>query len=226
MSDLKERDLNILTGVMAVPEHCNAPDEVYGLVLDVLRKDPGFDGATWYGQDGEHGERIILQRGDIPVTLGGGGESLFGENQFSGWMRGSRKPVVLSMSKRGQQGYSSFLSLPLWNGERYTGRLNLGHLQSGIYNRQQVNLYTLLGTQIAAVVSLVEQRFAVQETATFLRNEKNREFRRSLTDLLSHARVLPVMVEARNQRHLKKAAQRILEAARSIEDTLRTSGTE
>ena len=126
-------------------------EETFDAVFDLLDKTVPFDSATLYLYHKEtnqlemvhqKGDKIVDLIGEIPFDRGRG---------ISGWVSKQKKPVILPSLTRARPGkerrFSSFVSLPLWVGEKLVGVLNMGHKEPDVYKRIEIEDYKILSSQ-------------------------------------------------------------------------------
>lgn len=223
-------------------------EETFEAVFELLERTVTFESATLfvYHEDGDRLE-IVLKRGEYVVDLA---ESIaFSRGKgISSFISKQKKPIILESLAKSRPGklniFSSFVSMPLWIGERLIGVLNLGHNEPGIYKKDSIEEFSQLASQVSVVMDKLNLRAKLDEQNRLLKQtldeltatqdelvEKkrlaaigeivvtvNHRINNPLTTIMNHAQLLPMMIETRNQKKAKNAANKIYEPARQISD--------
>lgn len=244
-------NLNELTEISTILQQGLSSDETYQAVFNILKKAIHFESATLFLHDKENDHlEVALTHGDYVVDLADDVAFLRGKG-LSSWMTHQKKPVVLQSLAKSRAGkterFKSFLSMPLWVGDKLIGVLNLGHNEPNIYTKEEMSEYELITSQIAVVVDkltlkskLDEQNKLLTKALSDLKDAQdklveserlaaigeiivtiNHEINNSLTPLIGYAELLPLMIETRNQRKAKQSAQQILDNAKKIKTITR-----
>lgn len=145
-----------IDGIISIAASCRKPMLEKDNLIEVLQLIRGlvsFDAATLYLLDHEK------DRLKETISIGGRVELLsfltvgIGDG-LSGWTAHRRKPVLLSerssiSSFRPDNGFATFLSLPLMAAENVIGVLNLGCTRPRAINDNEVKLLSLVADQMA-----------------------------------------------------------------------------
>ncbi|MCF7800551.1 MAG: GAF domain-containing protein [Candidatus Marinimicrobia bacterium] len=153
--------------------------QLFGALFDLLLSAVSFDCATLFLKDPasgklEHkyqiGDSVVDLIRDVSFDNGPG---------LSGWIANQREPVILSSLRKSRPGqanlFNSFVSLPLWAGERLLGVMNLGHSREGVYREEDLEKFVLIANQ-----------FSIAAEQLFLRKKlqaRNQELQDSLEKL-------------------------------------------
>ena len=221
-------------------------DQTYGLIFDLLERTISFDSATLFLYNKEQDSlEVVLKRGEFVVDLAD--EIEFGRGKgISSFISQQKKPVVLQSLAKSRPGkqrrFSSFLSLPLWIADKLVGVLNLGHDKPDVYQKDEMENYTLIASQISLVVEKLALRNQVEEQNRKLSQalqeltetqEKlvgaerlaaigelvvtvNHKINNPLTTIVTYSELLPLMIETRNTKKALQAAKMINESAIEI----------
>lgn len=162
------RVLNVIADIIAVCRREKPSRETYEGVLRLLKKVVAFDAATVYtlnpGKDKFE-----------PVASLGGVVELLSFLEFdrgdglAGWAAHQKKPVLLSERSSNsrfnpQEGYATFLSVPLQVGDEVVAIINLGCSKPNALDQTDVKLMTAVGNQMA----LAFEMLAIRERCTIL----------------------------------------------------------
>ena len=154
-------------------------EDAFQAVFDILDKTLSFDYGTLFMYDKEKDRLTSLyQRGKVRVELAHEFEFQHGSG-LSGWITGRREPLILPALTKARPGkdnlFRSFVSMPLWCKEELLGVLNLGHRKENVYSRKDIELFSLIASQIAMVI----EKIKLQRELT----EKNKVLEKALTEL-------------------------------------------
>lgn len=244
-------NLDELTEISGILQQGLSKDETYEAVFKILERTINFESATLFIHNKKTDQlEIVLNHGEYTVDLADNISFLRGKG-LSSWMSQQKQPVVLQSLAKARPGrmnmFKSFLSLPLWVGDKLIGVLNLGHNEPNIYVKEEIDEYISITAQISVVVDkltlkaqLDEQNKRLKEALDELQktqdklveNERfaaigeiivtiNHKINNSLTPLIGYAELLPLMIETRNIRKAKQSALKILDAAREIKKITR-----
>jgi GAF domain-containing protein len=221
-------------------------DQTFSLIFDLLERTISFDSATLFLYDKEKDAlEVVLKRGEFIVDLAD--EISFGRGKgISSFISQQKKPVVLqslAKSRPGKHGrFSSFLSLPLWIADKLVGVLNVGHDKPDVYQKDEIENYTLMASQISLVVEKLTLRNQVEEQNRQLTQaledltrtqEKlvdaerlaaigelvvtvNHKINNPLSSIVTYSELLPLMIETRNTKKALQAAKMIHDGAMEI----------
>ena len=139
------------------------PAECFDRVLELLRRVVEYEGATLFLADPEDGrlksvatlgaEIDLIDRIEFDNGLG-----------FSGWVARTQKPILFGSLKKSQPTHrgviKSFMAAPIVVAGRTIGVLTLGHSRENAFERDDLRMLVMLGTQVAALVQkvLLEER--------------------------------------------------------------------
>jgi len=152
-------------------------EETFDAVFDLLDKTVPFDSATLYLYHKKLDQlEVVHQKGDEVVDLVG--EIPFDRGRgISGWVSKQKKPVILPSLTRARPGkerrFSSFVSMPLWVGEKLVGVLNMGHKEPGVYKRIEIDDYKILSSQISIVLEKILLKRQLQQQNKLLKKTLN-----------------------------------------------------
>lgn len=244
-------NLNELTEISSILQQGLSKDETYEAVFKILERTISFESATLFIHNKSNDQlEIVLNHGEHTVDLADNISFLRGKG-LSSWMSQQKKPVVLQSLAKARPGkmnlFKSFLSLPLWVGDKLIGVLNLGHNEPNMYKKEEIDQYIAINSQISVVVDKLTLKAQLDEQNKKLKaaleelekaqdklveNERfaaigevivtiNHKINNSLTPLIGYAELLPLMIETRNTRKAKQSALKILDAAREIKKITR-----
>lgn len=153
--------------------------QLFEALFDLLLSAVSFECATLFlenptegrlEQKFQIGEAIVDLIREVSFNKGPG---------LSGWVANQKKPVIISSLKKSRPGqanlFNSFVSLPLWAGDRLLGVVNLGHSREDVYREDAMEAYILIADQFS---------FAAEQL--FLRKKlhlQNQELQESLGKL-------------------------------------------
>lgn len=146
--------LALVTRIAAITARNRPREAAYRDLLTALRTAPGYDAATLYCIDGDGELREAVQVGDNPVRLLSGALMDLADGPAA-WLSRQTRPLVIPVLGVDQEarGYASFLGLPLREGERCLGMLNLGHRTPGHFRREYVDAYQAVAVQCSLLQS-------------------------------------------------------------------------
>ncbi|PIZ67282.1 MAG: hypothetical protein COY19_05670 [Candidatus Marinimicrobia bacterium CG_4_10_14_0_2_um_filter_48_9] len=169
----------LITLAAILQKSWESDDQLFAALFDLLLTAVPFECATLFLKDPDTGKlEHKYQVGDTVVDLIR--EVSFGNGPgLSGWVANQKEPVILTSLKKSRPGqsnlFNSFVSLPLWSGNRLLGVMNLGHSLEGVYQEDDIAGYSLIADQ-----------FSVAAEQLFLRKKihiRNQELQESLEKL-------------------------------------------
>ncbi len=152
--------LDFLQKIGAILQKSLSSEETYSAVFDMLEGIIAYDAATLFVVNEDLGElEVAVSRGPRPVNLAADVAFSRGEG-LSGWIASQREPVVLpTLGVDGDaRGFRSFVSVPLWSGDKLEGVLNLGHGEAGFYKQESKPDLEQLGVQLSLIVEQLRLR--------------------------------------------------------------------
>jgi diguanylate cyclase (GGDEF)-like protein len=144
------------------------PTECCERLLALVRQAIPNEGATLYLSDAE-GTRL-----HVAATLGHETDLIDriqfdGGTGFSGWVARTQKPILFGSLKRSQPTHEgvikSFMAAPLVVAGRTIGVLTLGHSTENAFNRDDLRMLVMVGTQAAALLTKVILEARIREVA-------------------------------------------------------------
>ena len=163
---------------------------------------------------------------------------------ISSYISRQKEPIVLESLDKSRPGkdkrFSSYLSIPLWVGEKLIGVLNMGHNNAGYYNIFEKEDYKIVGTQISMIVEKINLRTQLEKELTealgklsntqkvLIEKEKlatngeiavtvNHEINNPLTSIIGMAEILEIAYNAGNSTKVLEGLKGILKQARKIQ---------
>jgi transcriptional regulator with GAF, ATPase, and Fis domain len=153
--------------------------DTFVAVFNLLEKTIPYTAATLFLYDETKDELdVIHQKGKYIADLAS--EIAFDRGKgMSSFVSRQRDPIVLESLEKSRPGkdkqFNSFVSVPLWVGDKLIGVLNLGHKDSGYYSKDEKDDYRIVGTQISMIVEKINLRSELEQ--------KNRELTEALNEL-------------------------------------------
>ncbi|MDZ4804503.1 MAG: sensor domain-containing diguanylate cyclase [Candidatus Eisenbacteria bacterium] len=144
------------------------PTECCERLLALLNQAIPHEGATLYLVDSATGQ---LQ---VAATIGHETDLIDriqfdGGTGFSGWVARTQKPILFGSLKRSQPTHEgvikSFMAAPLVVAGKTLGVLTLGHSRENSFNRDDLRLLVMVGTQAAALVQKVVLERRIREVS-------------------------------------------------------------
>ncbi len=172
-------ELDFFNDIIHILQQGLTAKNTFKSIFNLIEKAIPFDSATLFLYEAKSNKLSIMhQKGEHPADLAS--QIPFDRGSgISSWVSKQKKPVILESLTKSRPGkedlFSSFVSMPLWAGERLIGVLNLGHNEPHIYKREQIDDYTLLSTQISIVLEQIILRREMEE--------QNEELNKALTSL-------------------------------------------
>ncbi|MCH7496326.1 MAG: GAF domain-containing protein [Candidatus Marinimicrobia bacterium] len=156
--------LEFLQKIGEILQNSLSSEETYSAVFDILDGVIEFDAATLFVVNStteqlevveSRGEQRVDLASEVPFSKGGG---------LSGWVASQREPVILSSmgADGGARGFRSFVSVPLWSGDKLEGVLNLGHGEPGFYQQDIRADLVKLGVQLSLIIEQLRLRADVR----------------------------------------------------------------
>jgi transcriptional regulator with GAF, ATPase, and Fis domain len=240
-----------LTEISAILQKGLSSDETHGAVMQLLERVVAFSAATLfiYREKSDQLE-MVMQRGEFVVDLASNVTFSKGKG-ISSFIARQKRPVILPSLMYSAAGknmkINSFLSIPLWIGERLIGLLNLAHEQPDIYTDSYSADYELIGQQVSLVLEkmhlrtqLEEQNRILQSTLDELKKTQaqlvdrerfaaigevvvtiNHEINNPLATIVTNAEMLAMVIEMNNPEKVKTISERIVRGARQISEVTR-----
>ncbi len=230
----------LIVGIHQIAQQDLGIDETGRALVEHIAKFVPYDSATLFLYE-EHSDslKILYQDGPEPVDLAH--EIPFGPGKgLSGWIAQRKTPIIfgaLSKNRVGRErSFSSFLSLPLWIGEKLIGVLNLGHSVANSYTANDIENYTAVGTLLS--MALEQKLLRTQAKKVPVENDSqpepqrphekgfdyvgmlNNEFQPALKNILDLAEILEFAYETGNRERVIKGLRGILGEARHLEKVL------
>lgn len=238
--------IKFLREIVSIIQKGLGSDETFGAIFDLLEKTVPFDSATLYlyHQKTERLE-IIHQKGKDIVNLAQ--EIPFDRgNGITSWVSKQKKPVILQSLARSRSGkehrFSSFVSMPLWFGEKLVGVLNIGHQEPDVYKKVEISDYEILSSQISIILEkillqkqLKEQNRLLKDALIKLKNTQkqliekerlaaigeivitvNHEINNPLTSIIGLAEILELAFQTGKQDKVRQGLRSILKEANRI----------
>jgi transcriptional regulator with GAF, ATPase, and Fis domain len=222
--------------------------ETYETIFTHIQNLIPFETATLFlYNENQNKLEVTFKHGERHVDLAS--DSLFSRAKgVSGFVSNQRLPVILQSlanSRIGKQDkFKSFLSLPLWIGDKLVGVLNLGHSKSNVYQYDLLSEYEILARQISIVVDKMNLQKEVEklnkqlsETLNQLKNAQdqlvkkeqlaaigeivvtvNREINNPLSTIFTNAEMLQHLLQNKNDEALERISDRIMSAATKISE--------
>jgi len=221
--------------------------ETYETIFTHIQNLIAFETATLFlYNEAQNKLEVTFKHGEHHVDLTSDG--LFSRGKgVSGLISNQRKPVIqlLTNSRIGKQDkFKSFLSLPLWIGNKLIGVLNVGHSKSNIYQYDLLCEYEILARQISIVVDKMNLLKEVEklntqlsETLNQLKNAQdqlgkkeqlavigeivvtfNHEINNPLSTIFTNAEMLQHLLQNKNDEALDRISDRIMSAATKISE--------
>ncbi len=220
--------------------------DTFEAVFTLLEKSINFDSATLflYNQKDDRLE-VIHQKGDETVDLAK--EIPFDRGSgISSYISKQKKPIILqSLSKARpgkEQRFNSFVSLPLWVGEKLIGVLNIGHSEPNFYKQANAKDFEIIAFQISIIMEkmvlrkkIEEQNLQLQKALKELEGTQeqliekerlaaigevivtvNHEINNPLTAIIGIAEILEIAFETGRKEKIKEGLKGILQAAKRI----------
>lgn len=144
------------------------PTECCERLLALLNQAIPHEGATLYLTDSETG------RLEVAATIGHATDLIDriqfdGGTGFSGWVARTQKPILFGSLKKSQPTHEgvikSFMAAPLVVAGKTLGVLTLGHSRENSFNRDDLRLLMMVGTQAAALVQKVVLERRIREVS-------------------------------------------------------------
>ncbi|NOZ74629.1 MAG: GAF domain-containing protein [FCB group bacterium] len=176
MTQLSTRQL---AETVTILQKISDPDTIYEAILDLLRSVVVFDAATLFERDRESGELVVVhQYGDQIVDLAPEAEFDTG-NGLSSWICRQKTPVILESIEKSRAGrdhqINSFVALPLWTRDEFSGVLNFSHHEPGQYLMEMNADFQVVGNYLALAMERIQLHNMVR-----LQNDQLRETLRQL----------------------------------------------
>jgi len=222
-------------------------DETIKAVFNLIRKTIPFNAATLFLYDEEEDTlEVFHQEGEYVVDLANQVELERGKG-LSSWMTRKKEPIVLPSLSQSRPGkdkkINSFVSMPLWVGDKLIGVLNLSHKKEDFYDNEEIEKYETIATQVSNIVERIELRRELVKKNRILQNtvkklketraelvekEKlaavgevavtvNHKINNPLTNIIGLAEVLRVAYNAGKEDKVREGLKGILEQAKRIE---------
>jgi len=220
--------------------------ETYNAVFELVQSVIPFESATLFLCNEETNQlEIAKKQGKCVVDLAS--DVLFSRGKgVSSFVSNQKKPIILQSLANSRAGkldkFKSFLSLPLWIGDKLIGVMNLGHDEADVYNYDCLNDYEKLSQQISLVVDkmklktqLEKQNDLLRETLDQLKDAQdklvqkerlaaigefvvtvNHEINNPLSTIFTNAEMLPHVIKSKNDESLLRISDRIMNAANKI----------
>ncbi len=221
--------------------------DTFVAVFNLLENTIPFTSATLFLYDESQDElKVIHQKGkyiadlasEIPFARGMG---------ISSFVSRQREPIILESLEKSRPGkdkrFNSFISIPLWVGDKLIGVLNLGHKASGYYRQEEKEDYKIVGSQISMIVEKIDLRTklenknmeltkALEKLNTtqkeLVSKEKlatigevavtvNHEINNPLTSIIGMAEILEIAFNAGNSKKVREGLKGILKQAKKIQ---------
>lgn len=178
---MRNRKLEALFEINRQISRLSDPTECFDRVLELLRRVVEYEGATLFLADAADdrlkavattgAEIDLIERIEFDNGLG-----------FSGWVARTQKPILFGSLKKSQPTHrgviKSFMAAPVVVAGRTIGVLTLGHSRENAFDRDDLRLLVMVGTQVAALVQkvILEERLrqvAIVDEATGLYNRSH-----------------------------------------------------
>jgi GAF domain-containing protein len=180
------RVISQISALIRSEEHL---DNKFAQALALIRKAVPFDSASLFLLNATEnrleeaatlGSRVELIE-STPFEMGSG---------LSAWVAKQRDPVVLPDVRRNREdGFRSFVSVPLLSGDTLAGVLNLGHHEPHYFTSDHVQLLDLIASELAL---LIDRLHFEQELL-----EKNRQLEQARQEIEKQHRQLVEMEKFR-----------------------------
>ncbi|MFP4547682.1 MAG: GAF domain-containing protein [Fidelibacterota bacterium] len=243
----KKVKTEFLSEIVVILQQGLKSQDTFVAVFNLLENTIPFTSATLFLYDESKDElNVIHQKGkyiadlasEIPFSRGMG---------ISSYVSRQREPIILESLEKSRPGkdkrFNSFISIPLWVGEKLIGVLNLGHEDSGYYSQQEKEDYKIVGSQISMIVEKIDLRSKLEnknmELTTALdklhkaqeelvSKEKlatigevavtvNHEINNPLTSIIGMAEILEIAYNAGNSKKVLEGLKGILKQAKKIQ---------
>ncbi len=168
----------LLSEIAGIIQKGLGSDKTFEAIFDLLEKIVPFDSATLYlYQQKNNRLEIIHQKGKDVVELAQ--EVPFDRgNGISSWVTKQKKPVILQSLIKSRPGkehrFSSFVSMPLWVGEKLVGVLNIGHQKPDVYKRVDISEYEIVSSQISIILEKILLQKQLQNQNELLKDALNK----------------------------------------------------
>jgi len=239
--------IKLLREIVSIIQKGLGSDETFDAIFDLLDTTVPFDSATLYlyHQKTKRLE-IIHQKGEDIVNLAQ--EIPFDRaNGITSWVSKQKKPIILQSLAKSRSGkehrFSSFVSMPLWAGEKLVGVLNIGHQEPDVYKRVEISDFEIVSSQISIILEKIllqkqikEQNRLLREALIKLKNTQkqliekerlaaigeivitvNHEINNPLTSIIGLAEILELAFQTGKQEKVREGLRSILKEAGRIQ---------
>jgi len=239
-------NVEFLREIVSIIQKGLGSDETFGAIFDLLEKSVPFDSATLYlyHQKADRleiihqkGEEIVDLAQEIPFDRGNG---------ISSWVSKQKKPIILQSLVKSRSGkehrFSSFVSMPLWVGDKLVGVLNIGHQEPDVYKRIEISDYEIISSQISIILDKIilqkqlrEHNILLKEALSKLKRAQkqliekerlaaigevvitvNHEINNPLTSIIGLAEILELAFQTGKHEKVREGLRGILKEANRI----------
>lgn len=157
----------------------------FGQALELARQVIAFDAASLFLYDDRAGELTEMATIGQRVELIESTRFEMGTG-LSAWVAKQRDVVLLpDVRKNREDGFRSFVSIPLFSGETFVGVLNLGHREPGFFSDWHVRFLEIIAGELALLIDRSRFEQELREINQQLRDARDRieEQQRTIIDM-------------------------------------------